>query len=78
MTTEPAPPKGAVVLVHGLGRTGISMRVIAAALRKAGYPTLSPWYGLRRSMPEIVEYLHPRITAFADAHPGPQIGRAHV
>lgn len=71
MTTEPAPPKGAVVLVHGLGRTGISMRVIAAALRKAGYPTLSPWYGLRRSMPEIVEYLHPRITAFADAHPGP-------
>lgn len=71
MTSDPTPPKGAVVLIHGLGRTGMSMRVIAAALRKAGYPTLSPWYGLRKSMPEIVAYLQPRITAFATAHPGP-------
>lgn len=62
---------GAVVLLHGMGRTGISMRAIAAALRGAGIPTLSPWYGLRRSMPEIIEYLRPRITAFAAAHPGP-------
>jgi pimeloyl-ACP methyl ester carboxylesterase len=71
MTSEPTPPKGAVVLIHGLGRTGMSMRVIAAALRKAGYPTLSPWYGLRRSMPQIVDYLRPRIAEFAAAHPGP-------
>jgi pimeloyl-ACP methyl ester carboxylesterase len=71
MTSESTPPKGAVVLIHGLGRTGMSMRVIAAALRKAGYPTLSPWYGLRRSMPEIVEYLRPRIAEFTAAHPGP-------
>jgi pimeloyl-ACP methyl ester carboxylesterase len=71
MTSDPPPPKGAVVLLHGLGRTGMSMRVIAAALRKAGYPTLSPWYGLRRSMPEIVAYLRPRIAEFAAAHPGP-------
>lgn len=47
------------------------MRVIAAALRKAGYPTLSPWYGLRKSMAEIVDFLHPRINDFTAAHPGP-------
>ena len=62
---------GSVVLLHGLGRTGLSLRTIAAALRKAGYPTLSPWYGLRRSMPEIIALLQPRIAAFAAAHPGP-------
>lgn len=73
MTTspDPLPGRGSVVLLHGLGRTGMSLRAIAAALRKAGYPTLSPWYGLRRSMPEIVDFLHPRITAFTAAHPGP-------
>ena len=71
MPFESASDPGAVVLIHGLGRTGMSMRVIAAALRKAGYPTLSPWYGLRRSMPEIVDYLHPRIAEFAAANPGP-------
>ena len=62
---------GSVVLLHGLGRTGISMRPIAMALRKAGYPTLSPWYGLRRSMPDIVALLQPRLAAFAGAHSGP-------
>jgi pimeloyl-ACP methyl ester carboxylesterase len=71
VSSDTAPGKGSVVLLHGLGRTGISMRVIAAALRKAGYPTLSPWYGLRKSMPEIVDFLHPRISAFTAAHPGP-------
>ena len=67
----PSSAPGCVVLLHGLGRTGISMRAIAAALRKAGYPTLSPWYGLWRSMPEIVEYLRPRIAGFTAANPGP-------
>lgn len=62
---------GGVVLLHGMGRTGISMRAIAAAFRRAGIPTLSPWYGLRRSMPQIIDYLHPRIETFAAAHPGP-------
>lgn len=47
------------------------MRGIASALETAGYATLSPWYGSRRSMAEIIDYLHPRITAHAAAHPGP-------
>lgn len=64
-------PQGGVILLHGMGRTGISMRAIAAALRQAGARTMSPSYGLRRSMPEIIAYLHPRIEAFAAAHPGP-------
>ena len=73
MVTDNKPDRvsGSVVLLHGLGRTGISMRAIAASLRKAGYPTLSPWYGLRRSMPEIIAFLRPRIAGFAAAHPGP-------
>ena len=66
-----APAPGSVVLLHGLGRTGISMRLIAAALETAAYPTLSPWYGSRKSMTEIIDYLHPRIAAHAAAHPGP-------
>lgn len=47
------------------------MRFLASALRRAGYATLSPYYGLRRTMPEIVDYLGPRIARFAAAHPGP-------
>ncbi|KAB7644113.1 alpha/beta fold hydrolase [Polymorphobacter fuscus] len=62
---------GGVVLLHGMGRTGFSLRSIAAALRRGGTPTLSPSYGLRRSMAEIIAFLHPRITAFAAANPGP-------
>lgn len=67
----PPPPAGAVVLLHGLGRTGLSMHPIARALRRAGYPTLSPWYGHGRSMAGIVAHLAPRIDRFAAAHPGP-------
>jgi hypothetical protein len=71
----PSPPAGApagiVVLLHGLGRTGLSMYPIARALRRAGYPTLSPWYGHGRSMAGIVAHLAPRIDRFAAAHPGP-------
>ena len=42
--------RGGVILLHGMGRTGNSMRAIAAAMRRSGSSTLSPWYGLRRSM----------------------------
>lgn len=66
-----APPAAAVVLLHGLGRTGFSLRALAAALRRAGYATLAPSYGLRRTMPGIVDYLAGPIDRFAAAHPGP-------
>lgn len=67
----PSPPAGIVVLLHGLGRTGLSMHPIARALRRAGYPTLSPWYGHGRSMAGIVAHLAPHIERFAAANPGP-------
>ena len=66
-----SPPAGAVVLIHGLGRTGLSMHRVAAALRRAGYPTLSPSYGHGRTMAGIVAHLRPRLADFAAAHPGP-------
>jgi triacylglycerol esterase/lipase EstA (alpha/beta hydrolase family) len=59
------------VLLHGLGRSGLSMHPIANMLRRAGYPTLSPWYGHGRTMAGIVAHLTPRIDRFAAAHPGP-------
>jgi len=64
--------KGAVVLLHGHGRTGRSMRPIAAALTKAGYSTFSPSHGgLQRSMTAIVDHLEPRISEFAKESEGP-------
>lgn len=69
--TPPPPAKASVVLLHGLGRTGLSMQLPALALRRAGYRTLTPYYGLRRSMPEIVDHLAPRIARFAAGHDGP-------
>jgi triacylglycerol esterase/lipase EstA (alpha/beta hydrolase family) len=65
------PSLGAVVLLHGHGRTGLSMAPLAMALEGAGYATLAPSYGLRRTMPQIIDYLQPRVRAFAAAHDGP-------
>jgi pimeloyl-ACP methyl ester carboxylesterase len=64
--------KGAVVLLHGHGRTRRSMRPIAAALTEAGYSTFSPSYGGQwRSMAAIVDHLKPSISEFAEEAEGP-------
>ncbi len=47
------------------------MLLIAHSLRRAGYRTLSPSYGFRRSMPAILDVLEPRLAAFARGGPGP-------
>ena len=45
-TTRPAdPPRELVVLVHGMGRTTMSMTPLEVALRRAGYRTLNVGYG---------------------------------
>lgn len=64
-------PDAGVVLLHGRGRTPLSMQLLALALRRAGYRTLSPYYGLRRAMPDIIDHLAPRIARFAATHDGP-------
>lgn len=68
---ETGGPCGGVLLLHGHGRTGHSMRSLAVALRKAGYSTLAPHYPARRSLNAIVDRLQPRIAAFAAACDGP-------
>jgi pimeloyl-ACP methyl ester carboxylesterase len=69
-TPPPAPPAG-VVLLHGLGRTGLSMRALTSACRNAGYATFAPTYGFRTAVPAIVADLQPRIHAFAEKQDGP-------
>ena len=59
------------ILLHGLGRSGVSMRALSSALRKQGHATLAPTYGLTMSLPASLDHLEPRIAAFHAAHPGP-------
>jgi pimeloyl-ACP methyl ester carboxylesterase len=66
-----ADPLGGVVLLHGHGRTGHSMRGLANALKRAGYATLAPHYPARRAMGAIVERLQPDIAAFEATFDGP-------
>lgn len=45
-----------VVLLHGIGRTGLSMGAMARHLRRAGYETLSPTYAsLRKPLAELAD-----------------------
>ena len=67
----PSPPAGGVILLHGLGRTGLSMRRLDAACRHAGFITLAPSYGFRTAVPAIVADLAPRIADFAAIIDGP-------
>lgn len=62
---------GPVLLLHGHGRTGASMALLALALKARGHPVLAPSYGFRRSLLGIVDGLAPRVSAFAARHEGP-------
>jgi pimeloyl-ACP methyl ester carboxylesterase len=64
-------PKGNVLLLHGLGRTGLSMQMPGHALRRRGYRTLAPSYGLNRTMPDIIAWLAPRLDTFTGGHDAP-------
>lgn len=45
---SPAPPREMVVLVHGMGRSSLSMRSLARALKQAGFATSSFDYSSTR------------------------------
>jgi pimeloyl-ACP methyl ester carboxylesterase len=64
-------PKGNVLLLHGLGRSGLSMQMLGLALRRTGYRTLAPSYGLNRTMADILGWLAPRVDRFAATHDAP-------
>jgi pimeloyl-ACP methyl ester carboxylesterase len=58
----------AALLLHGHGRSGLSMGLMAARLQAAGWETLAPSYGFRRSLPAILDVLKGPVTAFAARH----------
>ena len=60
-----------VLLLHGHGRTGLSMSFLASELGAEGYATLAPSYGMRRTMAEILAFLGPRVDAFEKTLDGP-------
>lgn len=60
-----------VLLLHGHGRTGLAMGLIAAKLHRQGFATLSPSYGFRRSMPAILDVLEKPVADFAATFDGP-------
>ena len=60
-----------VLLLHGHGRTGLSMGFLGSELGGEGFATLAPSYGMRRSMAEILSYLGPRVAAFEQTLDGP-------
>jgi pimeloyl-ACP methyl ester carboxylesterase len=63
--------QGGVLLLHGHGRLGASMILLARAARRAGYATLSPNYPYRRPLEDIVDWLAPRVAAFEAGFAGP-------
>jgi pimeloyl-ACP methyl ester carboxylesterase len=63
--------QGGVLLLHGHGRFGASMALLARAARRAGYATLAPSYPYRRSLGETVAWLAPRVASFEAGLVGP-------
>ncbi len=64
--------RSGVLLLHGHGRTGLSMRPLARRLEASGLRTTAPTYlTLRRTLPEIVEQILPRVAAFQRDSDGP-------
>lgn len=60
-----------ILLLHGHGRFGASMALLARAARRAGYATVAPSYPYRRPLGEIAEWLAPRVAAFEREFAGP-------
>ena len=63
--------QGGVLLLHGHGRFGASMALLARGARRADYATLAPSYPYRRSLEEIVAWLAPRVATFEAEFAGP-------
>lgn len=60
-----------ILFLHGHGRFGASMAWLRGAAKRRGYATLAPSYPYRRSLPEIVDWLAPRIARFEAELDGP-------
>lgn len=58
----------AALLLHGYGRSGLSMGLLAARLEAAGWATLAPSYGFGVDLPTILRRLAGPAAAFAARH----------
>lgn len=63
--------RGGVLFLHGHGRFGASMVLLARAARREGYATSALSYPYRRALPAIADWLAPRVAAFDDSFSGP-------
>lgn len=69
------PPRDQVVLLHGLGRSSLSMKRIEWDLRRRGYEVLNVDYPSKRwPIRQLADDVLPAALA---AHPGPRGGRVH-
>lgn len=64
-------PVAGVVLLHGHGRRGASLGRMSRAIATRGFATVVPAYPYRRTLPDILDALTPRIAAFANETGGP-------
>lgn len=71
---QPSTEQELVVLVHGMGRTPLSMAPMEIALRRAGYRVLNVGYSSQRpSVAEIGQHLADAVHAETDRQPAPRV-----
>ncbi len=59
----------AALLLHGYGRSGLSMGLLAARLEASGWATLAPSYGFGVDFPTMLARLAAPVAAFAASYP---------
>lgn len=64
----PETPRKAALLLHGYGRSGLSMGLLAARLQAAGWATFAPSYGFHTALPTILGRLAGPVAEFAARH----------
>lgn len=57
----PSQDRETVILVHGLGRTRVSMALLGARLREAGFQTVNTGYSAGKTVEELVSELATRV-----------------
>ncbi len=71
---RPSMDRELVVLVHGMGRTALSMAPMEVAMRRAGYRVLNVGYSSQRpSVAEIGQHLADAVGAELERAPAPRV-----
>jgi pimeloyl-ACP methyl ester carboxylesterase len=64
----PETPRKAALLLHGYGRSGLSMGLLASRLQAGGWATFAPSYGFHTALPTILGRLAGPVAEFAARH----------